>query len=146
MAISPPSDLILDVAKAADPVELRQATSRLRSIATGGSGEGFALAFQDASTRAFEAGSNFRSNGAVAATAAKSPGEDFEAMILTQFVETMLPDDAEQVFGKGSSGEIWKSMLAEQVATQLAASGGVGIADMINDSLTQATADKGDTA
>lgn len=146
MAISPPSDLILDVAKAADPVELRDATSRLRSIAAGGSGEGFALAFQDASSHAFDVGTRFRAAGSSNAAPAKTPGEDFEAMILTQFVETMLPDDAEQVFGKGSSGEIWKSMLAEQVATQLAASGGVGIADMINDSLTQATPDKGDTA
>ena len=146
MAISPPSDLILDVAKTADPVELREATSRLRTIASGGTGEGFALAFQSASSRAVAAGDSFRAAGIDRAAAAKTPGEDFEAMILTQFVETMLPNDAEQVFGEGSAGEIWKSMLAEQVATQLAASGGVGIADMINDSLTQALSDKGDTA
>jgi Rod binding domain-containing protein len=56
-------------------------------------------------------------------------------MILSQFVETMLPDDSEAVFGSGTAGEIWKSMLAEQVANQLAASGGVGIAGLISDTL-----------
>ncbi len=137
MAITPPSDLILEVSKAADPVGLREATSRLRSIAAGGSGDGFALAFKGASSRVSPDGNGFRAAGSTAlgGSAARSPGEKFEAMILTQFVETMLPDDAEMVFGKGASGEIWKSMLAEQVATQLAASGGVGIADMISDSL-----------
>lgn len=137
MAISPPSDLILDVARAADPVDLKEATGRLRSFAAGGSGEGFALAFEGASNRATAAGNSFRATGSSVAGKAKSPGEDFEAMILSQFVETMLPDNAETVFGKGSAGEIWKSMLAEQVANQLAASGGVGIADMISDTLDQ---------
>jgi len=146
MAISPPSDLILDVAKAADPVAFKEATARLRSMAAGGSGEGFALAFQGASNRVSAAENSFRNAGSETASKAKSPGEDFEAMILTQFVETMLPDNAEMVFGKGSAGEIWKSMLAEQVATQLAASGGVGIADMIKNSLHQAKPNQGETA
>ncbi|GAB4543404.1 MAG: rod-binding protein [Roseibium sp.] len=143
MAISPPSDLILDVAKAADPAGLAEATSRLRSIAEGASGAGFSLAFQSVSNRVTSADNSVRATGTHVNEAAKSPGEKFEAMILTQFVETMLPDDAEMVFGKGASGEIWKSMLAEQVATQLAASGGVGIADLISDSLQKATLDQG---
>lgn len=136
MAISPPSDLILDVAKAADPLSLQDATSRLRSIAVSGSGAGFDLAFSDASNRA-EAAFN-RYNAKVSGDGAeKSPAEKFEAMILGQFVETMLPQNAENVFGEGTTGEIWKSMLAEQIANQLAASGGVGIADMISDTLNQ---------
>ncbi len=52
MAISPPSDLILDVSKAADPVNLADATNRLRSISAGGSGDGFALAYASATNRA----------------------------------------------------------------------------------------------
>jgi len=146
MAISPPSDLILDVAKAADPMALKEARNRLHALANGVSGEGFQVAFQGASDRVANGLTSARARGSDAAQPARSPGEDFEAMILTQFVETMLPDEAEQVFGKGSAGDIWKSMLAEQVAGQLAASGGVGIAEMINDSLSQTTHDKGDTA
>ena len=137
MAISPPSDLILDVAKAADPVGLQEATTRLRSIATSPTGEGFDLAFAGASEQANAAFSSFRPAGAGNTGEQKSPAEKFEAMILTQFVETMLPQDAEAAFGEGTTGEIWKSMLAEQVASQIAASGGVGIADIISDTLKQ---------
>ncbi|PVB62697.1 rod-binding protein [Labrenzia sp. 011] len=135
MAISPPSDLILDVAKAADPVSLQAATSRLKSIAVSGSGAGFDLAFTDATNSATAAFNRYSPEASKASGAGKSPAEKFEAMILTQFVETMLPEESEAVFGEGSTGEIWKSMLAEQIANQIAASGGVGIADMISDTL-----------
>lgn len=139
MAISPPSDLILDVAKAADPVEIKQAANRLKTMAATASSADFGLAFDSAKagtpgTLAFDL---FRPGSVGETPAQKSPAEKFEAMILTQFVETMLPKDAEMVFGKGTTGEIWKSMLAEQVAGQLAASGGVGVADLISDTLTQ---------
>jgi len=137
MAISPPSDLILDVARAADPVLLADATKRLKSISAGGSGEGFQLAFAGATNRTSADMTPFRSTGSDAGAVARSPAKQFEAMILTQFVETMLPQDSEEIFGKGTAGEIWKSMLAEQVANQLAASGGVGIADLISDTLNK---------
>ncbi len=48
--------------------------------------------------------------------------------MLQSFIQEMLPKDAEHVFGKGAAGEIWKSMLAEQLATEIARGGGVGIA------------------
>ncbi|QDG77436.1 rod-binding protein [Labrenzia sp. PHM005] len=139
MAISPPSDLILDVAKAADPMEIKEAANRLKTMAVNASGADFSLAFYSAKagtpgTAGFDL---FRPGSAGETPAQKSPAEKFEAMILTQFVETMLPKEAEMVFGKGTTGEIWKSMLAEQVAGQLAASGGVGVADLISDTLTQ---------
>lgn len=139
MAISPPSDLILDVAKAADPMEIRQAANRLKSMAADASGAGFNLAYDTAKAGVpADAGIDlFRPGGRAEAPSQKSPAEKFEAMILTQFVETMLPKDAEMVFGKGTTGEIWKSMLAEQVAGQLAASGGVGVADLLSDTLNQ---------
>lgn len=139
MAISPPSDLILDVAKAADPREIREASNRLRTMASDAGGAGFGLAFASAESSApSQTGPDmFRTSGAGAMPSGKSPAEKFEAMVLTQFVETMLPDDAEMVFGEGSTGEIWKSMLAEQVAGQLAASGGIGVADLISDTLNK---------
>jgi hypothetical protein len=137
MAIAPPSDLILDVAKAADPASLQQATSRLRTIASSATGEGFGLAFAGASDQAGQAFDSFAKTAASSVELQKSPAEKFEAMILSQFVETMLPDNAEAVFGEGATGEIWKSMMAEQVAGQLAASGGVGIADLISGTLNE---------
>ena len=58
-------------------------------------------------------------------------------MALTTFVETMLPASSESVFGSGTSGNIWKSMLAEKLAAQMAAAGGVGIADQMRSAAEQ---------
>ena len=38
----------------------------------------------------------------------------FEAMVLQNFVKNMLPN-SETLYGKGSAGEIWKGMMAEQL-------------------------------
>jgi peptidoglycan hydrolase FlgJ len=55
----------------------------------------------------------------------------FEAMILQTFIAAMLPPDSEEVFGAGLAGEMWKSMLAEQIAAEIARRGATGIADRI---------------
>ena len=52
----------------------------------------------------------------------------FEAMILQNFIGSMLPKDSEQLYGKGTAGEIWKGMMAEQLGAALAKGGGIGIA------------------
>lgn len=52
----------------------------------------------------------------------------FEAFVLQSFVQSMLPKNATNVFGSGSAGEFWKSMLAEKMGDELARSGQVGIA------------------
>jgi hypothetical protein len=52
----------------------------------------------------------------------------FEAFVLQTFVQSMLPKNATSVFGSGTAGEVWKSMLAEKMGGELARSGQVGIA------------------
>lgn len=54
---------------------------------------------------------------------------DFEVVVLQNMIETMLPDSADTVFGKGVAGKTWKSMLAEKLAQQVALSGDLGLAD-----------------
>jgi len=166
MAISPPSDIVLDVARAADPLRYQEAAQRLtqmRSAAGVGGTSGTAAA------DAFDALMN-ESAGETAAAAPAAPlpllqlptnpasavtrltnstaltagtsgpalaGADaetyrsFEAMVLTNFVQTMLPQNSPAVFGSGSAGQIWRSMLAEQIAKNMADAGGVGIADQL---------------
>jgi peptidoglycan hydrolase FlgJ len=46
----------------------------------------------------------------------------FEAMMLNSFVGEILPKDASIVFGQGTAGDMWRSMLAEQVSLQIAKS------------------------
>ncbi|MEW6645337.1 MAG: rod-binding protein [Pseudomonadota bacterium] len=55
----------------------------------------------------------------------------FEAFVLQTFVESMLPHDASVVFGKGTAGTIWRSMLAEQIGNEMAKGNGVGIANQL---------------
>ncbi len=51
----------------------------------------------------------------------------FEAFVLQCFIEPMLPS-ADGVYGGGTAGGFWKSMLAEKLAVEMAKGGGIGIA------------------
>lgn len=124
MAISPPSDIVLDVARAVDPAEMEAARARLRAlVGAAEGGEGFAAT----------ASAGMRG----APVAARSPGatpeafRKFEAMVLQTFVQGMLPEDAANVYGEGLAGDMWKSFLAKEMAEAMAARGGIGIADRV---------------
>ena len=71
------------------------------------------------------------SGSPAAGSVQRAVAEEFEAFVLQNFIEAALPRDAESVFGRGTSGTFWKSMMAEQLARELSRSGGVGIADLI---------------
>lgn len=137
MAISPPSDIINDVARAADPTRYQAAAQKLiNGAAPVSDGAGFADAVQALSGRPMMAGAdvytlrNSLRNDAESAEAlrAKKAHQDFEAYILQTFVESMMPKESEAVYGKGSAGSIWKSMMAEQIGAQISKAGGIGIA------------------
>jgi Rod binding domain-containing protein len=128
MAVSPPSDIVLDVARAADSAEIAEARTRLVNASAARNAEGaFSLSEVSATTGTRNA----------ASAAATTPVRDkdsfvkFEAMVLRNFVEAMMPKSAEAVYGKGLAGDMWKSMMAEQVANVVAERGGVGIADRV---------------
>jgi peptidoglycan hydrolase FlgJ len=137
MAISPPSDLVLDVVRAADPAEVQEAQAKLKanraafaanSLAEAGAGFGAAL--DVITTPATKAG---LANPEPSKDMARMPEEyrKFEAGILQNFVNSMLPSDSEQVYGKGSAGEFWKSMMSEQIAESMSKNGGIGIAEQM---------------
>lgn len=134
MAISPPSDLVLDVLRAADPVDVQAAQAKLKanraafaanSLAEAGAGFGAAL-----DTTALKAGLGRADKSA---RMAEMPEEyrKFEASVLQNFVNTMMPSDSENVYGKGSAGEFWKSMMSEQIADSMSKTGGIGIAEQM---------------
>ncbi len=114
MAISPPSDIVLDVARAAGPADLEAARAALVKR----SGEAAAAFSLDRSAPARPA----------EADAGGDKFKRFEAMVLQTFIQNMLPKDTEQVYGKGLAGDMWKSQLAERMADAMATRGGIGIA------------------
>jgi hypothetical protein len=130
VAITPPSDIVLDVARAADPETYRAAVERLTRL----------RATAAASTTTFMPATQAPAAPATGAAATLGAGAgaqprrrldaygQFESFVLQSFVQSMLPKNATNVFGKGSAGEFWKSMLAEKMGDELARSGQVGIA------------------
>jgi Rod binding domain-containing protein len=129
MIVTPTQDVVLDVLEAADPVAQRAATAKLEALKSPG--------VDFSATMAAEAGRTAAAEGLPSAVAptrvikAAGSGEvyrKFEAFVLQVFVETMLPQNAQDLFGKGTAGGIWRSMLAEQLGNQLAQGKGIGIA------------------
>lgn len=125
MAISPPSDIVLDVARAVEPTGVEQARAELArraNTASGGMSASFSLG---------EIGRYGKPAAASADAKAPDAFKRFEAMVLQTFVQNMMPKDAENVYGKGLAGDMWKSMLAGKIADVMAERGGIGIADRV---------------
>lgn len=125
MAISPPSDIVLDVARAVAPADLEAARAELAKAAR---------------TRSVPVAAPFSLAGAPAApaphvepSAGKRPESyaKFEAMVLGSFMDSMMPKDADSVYGGGMAGGMWKSFLAQQLGDVMAKRGGIGIADRL---------------
>ncbi|MGX7707024.1 rod-binding protein [Methylobacterium sp. Gmos1] len=136
MSISPPSDIVLDVARAADPTRFQEAAAKLSQPGSAGA-TAFADAARDVGLSTHmpldARGALMTLQNQTALTGAGSdPYKKFEGLVLQQFVEAMMPEKSETVYGKGNAGGIWKSMLAEQIGTQIAKAGGIGIAKMLN--------------
>jgi len=144
MIVTATPDLVLDVLEAADPVTQRAATAKLDALKSAGAdfaatmdaevGKAATAAAEQSATKVAEMPSDAVNGAPVRVIKAPASGEvyrKFEAFILQTFVETMLPKESEEVFGKGTAGGVWKSMLAEQLGNQLAKGKGVGIADRL---------------
>jgi Rod binding domain-containing protein len=133
--------------EAADPASQRVAAGKLERVSSAG-GEDFAAAVDRKigagaleRTVASEQGMSAVRGGAIDgsghATIIKKADTDravyrkFEAFVLQTFVESMLPQGASEVFGKGTAGTIWRSMLAEQIGNEMAKGEGIGIAKQL---------------
>jgi len=137
VAISPPSDLVLDVVNAADPMQVSAAREKLRAVSATreasvltASNAGFESAINSIETPASKAGlGNIHRpehHEKIPETYRK-----FEASVLNTFIQNMMPSDTEEVYGKGSAGEFWKGMMSEQMADEMSKKGGIGIAEQV---------------
>lgn len=130
MSIQTATDIILDVVRAADPAVAQRAEAMLEAASARKSEQAAATpAFQRQLLAATDT-SAISVNSEVPAAPDKSLEvyQKFEAMILQSFIGDMLPTDSEQLYGKGTAGEIWKGMMAEQLGAVLSKGGGIGIA------------------
>ncbi|AQS40924.1 MAG: Flagellar rod assembly protein FlgJ [Candidatus Tokpelaia hoelldobleri] len=140
MAITPPSDLILDVAQAVDPLQYRASVEKLSRTR---SASATAAEMADASFAQLAAIENntprqaaAMSDGNMQATETGSRKsaeayQKFEAFMLQKFVEEMFTTDTPSVFGSGAGSDYWKSLMAEMIAGEVAKGGGIGIASVL---------------
>lgn len=138
MAVSLPSDLIVDVMRNADPTRRNAAVARLQSL--GGSAE-FASTIDGVAPMNVAPEGKLQDPSPVVLTS--SPGmrtrpepksdayRGFEHMVLRNLFESLLPDEKSGAFGSGPSAGVWRSMAADQLAGVYTQAGGVGIARML---------------
>jgi flagellar protein FlgJ len=131
MAISPPSDLVLDVAMAADPETMRASVEKLRSMVSDRVAASIQLSRDNFASMQQTAVTTDGSAGAKVPDAPNPAYKKFEAFMLQSFVESMFTGDNQAVFGQGIAGDYWKSMMAEAVANKMTDAGGIGIARML---------------
>jgi Rod binding domain-containing protein len=136
MAIDASSDIVLEVAKAADPTRAAAVAQRLNAL--GGAAGADAADFADtlaatapaatSGPSAADARARFSAAAETADDKAAKVKTGFEAVMLNSFVSEMLPKDSSAFFGQGLAGDMWKSMLADQVSRQIAKTDALGIA------------------
>jgi Rod binding domain-containing protein len=135
MSIAPSTDIVLEVSRAADPERAAAVAARLNALSSQGasSPQEFAAALDAASAApaAVEGASDLRGRLVNATLARNQRAEKaqtkLESVVLSEFIGEMLPKDTQSVYGQGYAGDMWRSMLAEHVADQIAASGRLGI-------------------
>ena len=144
MAISPPSDIVLDVARAADPTRQQVAFERLQRMGTGVAGTQFAAAVDEATPTASAPGlagarekfaslapAKLSNASSAAQTKSAKTLQQFEAQVISTFIEQMMPEASANNFGSGTAGGVWRSMMSEQIANQVAKAGGLGIREKV---------------
>ncbi|ANH02884.1 rod-binding protein [Shinella sp. HZN7] len=138
MAISPPSDLVLDVVRAADPAQVQEAQARLKSnkaafeaTSLAEAGAGFQATVGSILNRDSVGAQSAQGVSAVGGKVVPEHLRKFESMVLQNFVKSMMPTESEEIYGKGTAGEMWRGMMADQLGEALAKGGGIGIAESL---------------
>ncbi len=134
MAIDPASDIVLEVARAADPQRAAAVAQRLATLASDAppTSTNFAATLEKARpASADDMRVRIGSPSDAASARANKAKVQFEAVLLNSFVSEMLPKDTPDAFGHGMSGEMGRSPLAEKISKQMAASGALGLGERL---------------
>jgi peptidoglycan hydrolase FlgJ len=138
MAFNPRTDVVMEVLNAADPSRASLAAQRLSALAGSNATEtDFSADLERAANSAATMPAPLANSADARSRLPDMPGAadklaqaktQFEAMMLNSFVGELLPKDTSAVFGEGTAGDMWRSMLAEQVSLEIAKSGKLGLA------------------
>lgn len=135
MSINPPSDILLDVARAADPAKSTAAAERLSRLAADGGVD--KAQFADVLGGVAEprpaplpaiAAPRFANQAPEKAKdiAETKAYQGIAALLLENLVENMLPE-SDEFFGQEAGADVWRSMLAQELGTNLSKNLDLGI-------------------
>jgi peptidoglycan hydrolase FlgJ len=118
------TDIVGDVINAANPAKLTNSIAKLAGPSD--------AARVDMASLVLNASDPASATGSIKPVNPKEKAyEQFEASVLRNFVEEMLPKKTENVYGEGTAGNVWRSMQADFMSQELAKSGGIGIASTL---------------
>jgi len=120
MSIAPSTDIVAEVARAADPARAAAVTAKLNALSNQGAGspEDFAAALDSAGGAAAAEGLSDARGKLVNATLRGNTRADkahtkLESLVLGELIGEMLPKNTPSAYGQGFAGDMWRSMLAE---------------------------------
>jgi flagellar protein FlgJ len=135
MSIFPTTDIVADVARAANPGKARLAFARLeRATRAHDARDAHIAGVADVRNRTFSTGVAPSPSAARADAQTPSAGQKFEAFLLQSWLEILLPKEESGAFGSGGAGGVWRSLMAEQLGEQLARAGGIGVQKILSQS------------
>jgi peptidoglycan hydrolase FlgJ len=120
------TDIVGDVVNAASPSKLKNGIFRLT-----GNSDPAQLDMANILVSAYDTGLGSLNGTGKAANPKEKAYQQFEASVLRNFVEEMLPKSTESAYGEGTAGNVWRSMQADFMSQELAKSGGIGIASTL---------------
>jgi len=122
MAVDFPTDLILDVARAADPAKAQNVAARLSGAASGS---------EPAAVLADAAKVGRHLSRVHQNQKPEEAAKQFEALLVANMVKDMIGETGASFYGEGFAGDVWKSMMSEQIANQVVEASDFGIADTL---------------
>lgn len=120
------TDIVSDVVNAANPAKLRSSVAQLA-----GSSDADRLDMASLVLAANDTAPDANNGTAKTVNPKEKAYQQFEASVLRNFVEEMLPKSTENTYGEGTAGNVWRSMQADFMSQELAKSGGIGIASTL---------------
>ena len=143
MAISPPGDIIFDVARSADPVQFQRAMKRLQALA-GERASSIPQTYPGSSTTGAAKPGTLGFSAEMSALSSQQviPQKDMssplyrsfqklEAFLLSQALELMFPKELEFLSSGQDANKAWRGVFAGAVATEISKAGPLGIADRL---------------
>ena len=131
MSIFPATDLVMDVARAADPRKRDAAVRRLNEMSGASAAPAEFSRLVEAAPLAHEPSLASPPSPFARVEPKRPPAVEaalkFESFVMQSWLEILLPKEESGAFGSSAGAGVWRSMMAEQLGAQLARANALGL-------------------